>query len=40
VKNSVIALRIHRIRLLAPVVLAVVTALSGGGLFDDWIIQP
>jgi hypothetical protein len=36
--NGVIALRIHRIRLLALLALAVIGAVSGGGYFDDTII--
>jgi hypothetical protein len=36
--NGVIALRIHRIRMLALLALAVVAAVSGGGYFDDTII--
>jgi hypothetical protein len=38
--NGVIALRIHRIRLLALLALAAVAAVSGGGYFDDTIIGP
>jgi uncharacterized membrane protein YeiH len=38
--NGVIALRIHRIRLLALLVLAVVGAMSGGTFFDDDILGP
>jgi hypothetical protein len=38
--NGVIALRIHRIRLLALLALAVVSAVSGGGFFDGDIVGP
>jgi uncharacterized membrane protein YeiH len=38
--NGVIALRIHRIKLFALLALAVVAAVSGGGYFDDVLIDP